>query len=171
MGMSLVGRLLRRGQEREQAARGDANLCCGESSLDVVHRAEGDDAELTVGGQGLHTGSPDLDVWKIQGAHGVAEEGSLFVLGFGEGDLKVGAKESDGQAGEAGSGSEVKERHRAGGRGSWIQVAGGEEALAKVTADDLFRIADGGEVGAGVPFEEEVEVGGELVDQRRGGIG
>ena len=31
-------------------------------------------------------------------------------------------------------------------------VACGEEALAEVAADDLFGVADGGEVGAGVPL-------------------
>ena len=41
-------------------------------------------------------------------------------------------------------------------------MAGGEEALAEVAADDVFGVADGGEVGAGVPLEEQVEVGGEL---------
>ena len=50
-------------------------------------------------------------------------------------------------------------------------MGGGEEAFAEVAADDLFGVADGGEVGAGVPFEEEVEVEGELGDQGCGGIG
>jgi hypothetical protein len=33
-------------------------------------------------------------------------------------------------------------------------VAGGEEGFAEVAGDDFFRIADGGEVDAGVPAEE-----------------
>jgi hypothetical protein len=49
-------------------------------------------------------------------------------------------------------------------------MTGREEALAKVAADDLFRIADRGEVGTGVPLEQEVEVGGELSEQGCGGI-
>jgi len=40
----------------------------------------------------------------------------------------------------------------------------GEEALAEVGADDGFWVADGGEVGAGVPLEEEIEVGTKLVN-------
>src|ERR1700679_282252 len=45
----------------------------------------------------------------------------------------------------------------------------GEEALAEVAADDLFRLADGREVGSGVPFEEQVEIGGELGGEAVGG--
>jgi hypothetical protein len=40
-------------------------------------------------------------------------------------------------------------------------VLASEEAFAEVAADDVFGVADGGEVGAGVPLEEEVEIGGE----------
>jgi len=34
------------------------------------------------------------------------------------------------------------------------EVLGGEEGLAKVAGDDVFRIADGGEVDAGIPTEQ-----------------
>ncbi len=44
-------------------------------------------------------------------------------------------------------------------------MTGGEEALAEVAADYLFRISDGSEVGASVPLQEEVEVDGELGDE------
>lgn len=44
-------------------------------------------------------------------------------------------------------------------------MGGGEEAFAEVALDDLFRAADGGEADAGVPAEEEVEIGGDLVEQ------
>ena len=51
----------------------------------------------------------------------------------------------------------------------------GEEAFAKVTADDLFGVTDGGKVGAGIPFEQEVEINGEPGDyvlrRRKGEIG
>ena len=50
-------------------------------------------------------------------------------------------------------------------------MLGGEEALAGVPGDDVAGVADGGEVGAGVPFEEEVEVGGELGEEVRGWVG
>jgi len=37
-------------------------------------------------------------------------------------------------------------------------VAGGEEAFAEVAGHDFFGVADGGEVDAGVPAEEYIDV-------------
>ena len=37
-------------------------------------------------------------------------------------------------------------------------MTGGEEALAEVAGDDIFLVADGGEVDAGVPAEEYIDV-------------
>ncbi len=34
-----------------------------------------------------------------------------------------------------------------------------------MAAEDAFFVADGGEVGFGVPFLEKVDVGGEFLDQ------
>jgi hypothetical protein len=75
-------------------------------------------------------------------------------------------EEGDGDAGKAGSGAEVEE-----GFGLGVDMLRGEEAFAEVTADDLFGVTDGGEVGAGVPLEKKVEVEGEFGDQIRGMIG
>jgi hypothetical protein len=102
---------------------------------------------------------PNLDR-KGEGPDDLAEECSLFVLGFGEGNSDLRAKKGYGEAGEAGPGAKVKK-----GSGAGINLAGGKEALAKVAADDLLRVADGGEIGAGVPFEEKVEVKGELGEE------
>ena len=109
------------------------------------------------GGHGFDASGPDLDVREVEGANGLAKEGGLFVLGFGEGDLDLGAEKGDGKAGKAGSGAEIEEGVR--GR---PMCCGSEEALAEVAADDLLGVADGGEVGTGVPLEQKVEVGGEL---------
>jgi hypothetical protein len=38
------------------------------------------------------------------------------------------------------------------------EVAGGEEGFAEVAGHDFFRIADGGEVDAGVPVEKYIDV-------------
>ena len=46
-------------------------------------------------------------------------------------------------------------------------MVGAEEAFAEVAPDDVFGVADGGEVGAGVPLEEEVQIGGELGEDLR----
>ena len=107
------------------------------------------------GGHRFCAGGPYFCL-ETEGADHFAEEGSLFVLGFGEGYGDVGTEELDGEAGEACSGAEVEEG-RAG-----SEVLSGKEALAEVTADDLLGIADGGEIGSGVPLEEQIEVGGEL---------
>jgi hypothetical protein len=37
-------------------------------------------------------------------------------------------------------------------------MAGGEEALAEVAGNDVFGIADGGEIDAGIPAEEYIDV-------------
>ena len=37
-------------------------------------------------------------------------------------------------------------------------MTGGEEAFAEVAGDDFFGVADGGEVDAGVPAEEYIDV-------------
>jgi hypothetical protein len=118
-------------------------------------------------GHGFDAAGPDFR-GQGEGADDLTEEGGLFILGFGERDVNVRAKESDGEAREAGPGAEVQKCESAGGRVAGIQVRGiqvrgiqvtrGEETLAEVAADDLFGIADGGQVGARIPFEEETEV-------------
>jgi|HubBroStandDraft_6_1064221.scaffolds.fasta_scaffold190076_2 hypothetical protein len=108
--------------------------------------------ELTGGGHGFNAAGPDFR-GETEGADGLAEEGSLFVLRFGQSDLNVGPQEGDGEAGESCSGAEIEECECAG-----VEVASGEETLAKVAADDLFGIADGGEVSASIPLEKEIEV-------------
>jgi hypothetical protein len=37
-------------------------------------------------------------------------------------------------------------------------MAGGEEAFAEVAGDDILGVADGGQVDAGVPAEEYIDV-------------
>ena len=44
------------------------------------------------------------------------------------------------------------------GRTAWEQVLGGEQALAEVAGDDFFFVADRGEVDAGVPALEYIDV-------------
>ena len=99
-----------------------------------------------VGGEGFGAGGPDLG-GKGECADGLAEEGGFLVLGFGEGDAPGGVEELDGEAGEAGSGAKVEEGGFEGLRG---KLEAGEEGFAEVALDDGFRVADGGEVGAGV---------------------
>src|ERR1700733_7352225 len=135
------------GEEEELAPRCNPGLCGGDGGGHVINRSKGYDVELAVEWHGFDPVRPDFNVGQGEGAHDLAEEGGFFVLGFGEGDLDLGVQERDGQAGESGSGAEVEEGFGFGG-----DVAGGEEAFAEMAADDLFGIADSGEVGAGVPF-------------------
>jgi hypothetical protein len=37
-------------------------------------------------------------------------------------------------------------------------MAGGEQAFAEVAGDDILGVADGGQVDAGVPAEEYIDV-------------
>jgi hypothetical protein len=141
------------GEEEELVA--GSGCCSGYGSGHVVYGTKGDGVELAGFGQAFGSGGPDF-YRKAKGADCFAEESGLFVLGFGKGDGDLGAQDGYGEAGEAGSAAEVEE-----GGGCWVKVAGGEETLAEVAADYLFGITDGGEVGAGVPLEEEIEVEGE----------
>jgi hypothetical protein len=38
------------------------------------------------------------------------------------------------------------------------EVAGGEEGFAKVASDNLFRVADGGQVDAGIPAKQYIDI-------------
>ena len=110
---------------------------------------------------------PDFG-FEVESADGFAEERCFFSLGFGQGDLERGEEELDGEAGEAGAGAEVEESSS--GRKKRLDVDASEQAFAEVAADDFFRFADGGEVGAGVPAQEDVEVEAEVrVEGRRYG--
>jgi hypothetical protein len=92
----------------------------------------------TIRGHGLGSSSPDLDVREIEGADDLTKKGSLLVLRLRKGNLGVGPKKGDGKAWESRSGAEIKESVGV------ADVLGSEEALAEVTADDLFGIPDGG---------------------------
>jgi hypothetical protein len=47
-------------------------------------------------------------------------------------------------------------------------VAGGEEGLAKVAGDDVFGVANGGQVDAGVPPHEYIDVRRYMLQLNRG---
>src|SRR5580700_7654154 len=87
---------------------GGARSSGGEGRRHVVDGAEGDGVELTGDGHGFYAVGPDFG-GEIEGADYFAEEGGLFILGFGQGDVNVGAQEGDGKARKAGPGAEVEE--------------------------------------------------------------
>jgi hypothetical protein len=75
-------------------------------------------------------------------------------LGFGEGYVDFRVNKGYGEAGESGSGAQIEEGI------AGADVLGGEEALAEVTGNYFVGVSDSGQVGAGVPLEEEVQVDG-----------
>jgi len=100
---------------------------------------------------------------EMQRADGFAKEGGFFVLGFCEGYFDFGAHEGDGDAWESGAGAEVEQ-----GVNSRWEAGGAEDGLEEMAAEDSLFVADGGEVGSGVPFLEEGQIGGELFALRGG---
>ncbi len=124
------------------------------------------------GGQILDPACPYLSL-QSESTDDFTQEGCLFPLGFGQRYAPMGVQKLDGQPGESGSGAEVEQGWGGWGPGfrlgigldiePWLQVHAGEEALTKVAADHLFGGADGGEVGSGVPAEQQVEVYRETV--------
>lgn len=125
----------------------------------IVDGAEDHDIEAAVRRHLFDTFGPNFG-FEAERSDGFAEEGSLFTLRLGQGHLKLGEEQLDGQAGETGAGAEVQKSGRR--RQQRREVDTGEEAFAEVAADDLFGVADGREIGAGVPAEKEVKVSAEL---------
>jgi hypothetical protein len=162
---SVRRRVGRRREECELTTGSDACDCCRKGGIHIVHRTQGDYVEALGGGHSLYAVGPDLG-GEGEVANDLTEECSFFVLGFGESDLNVRTEKGDGKAGEASSGSEVEE-----GAGVWVEVTGGEEAFSEVATDNFLGVADGGEVGTGVPLEEKIEVNGELRKEGGGNFG
>jgi hypothetical protein len=160
----LEGEVWRRGgwgAGQEKQLVGGARGCGGYGGGHVVYSAECDGVEVAGFGHGFGAGGPNFDR-EAEGADGFAEERGLFVLGFGQGNGNFGVQKGYGDAGKTCPAAEVEE-----GGGCQAKVTGGEEAFAEVATDYFFGVADGGEVGAGVPFEEEIEIGGELGEETR----
>ena len=51
------------------------------------------------------------------------------------------------------------------------EAAGGEEGLAEMSCHDIFRFAHRGQIDAGIPSKQQVEVNGNLVELSRGQYG
>ncbi len=149
---------------KDGATRGEKLVGGCDCEFRVVHGTERDHVEEAAGREGLGAMRPDLGT-HAQGSDDLAEECGLFILGFRESDGQVWMSKGDGQAGKSGTGAEIKQ---GGGR---RKMARGEEGLAKVTLNDLLRSANGRKVGSGVPFEQEIEVAGELAEEFWGWVG
>lgn len=81
--------------------------------FEALDGAEGDDLE-GASGEGLGAHVLYIDVRQYKRAGDFAEEGRLFVVGFDQGEGDMGRPELDGEAGEAGTGTEIGQRARNG---------------------------------------------------------
>src|SRR5208282_6180312 len=144
-------------------ASGDA-----EGVSEVFDGAEGD--HLVSLRDGLGTCVLYIDVRQCKRAHNFAKEDGFLVVGLDEGEGDGGSPEFDRNSREAGAGAEVGEadsgaslRRTAGGgcphrSSGGEEVTRGEEGFAEVAGDDFFGVADGGEVDAGIPADEYIDV-------------
>ncbi len=160
-------------QEGEAAGRGDQGSGSGQDLVEAFDGAESHGVEF--GSKGFGAGVLYIDVRQCKCARDFAEEGCFLVVGFDQGERDLWLPEFDGKAGEPWAGAYVGDTntntntntnsnsntnsfhhrgHRGHGGRSGEQVAGGEKALAEMADDDLFGVADGGEVDAGIPAEE-----------------
>ncbi len=100
----------------------------------------------------VSTRPAQTSVFKPRVRDSFAEKGGLLILGLSQCYLQIRKQKLDGQAREASAAPEVQKCL------SRRELSGSEQALAEMTTDDLFRVTDGGEIGMGVPLEEEIEV-------------
>ena len=105
-----------------------------------------------------------IDVRQCKGANDFPKEGGFLLVGFDEGEVDERGPDLDGQSGESGAGTEISYTAWRRGCGRiWTdrvgeKVAGGEQGFSEVAGDDFLRPADGGEVDAGVPAEQYIDV-------------
>jgi hypothetical protein len=153
-------------QEGEAAAGGDQGGGAGEDGFEAFDGAEGDYVEG--GAEGFGACALYIDVRQCKSAGDFAQEGGLLVIGLDQSEGDVGSPEFEREAGESGAGAHIgytgrvhsfHHRGHSGGRGrAGKQVAGGEQALAEVAGDDVFGVADGGQIDAGVPPDEDIDI-------------
>jgi len=155
--------------QQSQAASGDDQAGGdGECATESLDSAEDDDVERGVGGEGFGTAGEYIDVRQCKGTDKFTQEGGFLVVGLDQSERDVRGPELEGYAGEAGAGADVGDggtgqifQHRGhrGRRGNaGEQMAGGEEGFAEVAGDDFFRVADRGQVDAGIPAEEYIDI-------------
>ncbi|SRR6266849_4139702 len=156
-------------EERKAAGGSDQTSGGGQDSVEAFDGAEGNDigsSREVLGAAGEY-----IDVRQCKNADDLAQEGGLLLVGFDKCEPEVRRPDLYRQARKAGAGADVDEvgswglrrramlgldsRGRLSPRGLWgrEQMAGGEQGFAEVTGDNFFRLADGGEVDAGIPAD------------------
>jgi len=160
MGLRFLGGADQKGQASGWLDQGGGG---GEDGFETFDGAEGD--YVVASGEGFGAGILYIDVRQCKSAGDFFQERGFLVIGFDQGEGDVRSPEFDGEAGEAGAAADVgnfQSFHRRGCGGrrgdQGKQMPACEEALAEVASDDVFGVADGGEVDAGVPAEEYIDV-------------
>jgi len=147
-------------QEGEAAGWGNQGGCGWQDGFEAFDGPEGDYVEG--GGEGLGAVGLYIDARQCKSAGDFAKEGGLLVVGLDQREGEVRVPEFEGETGESGAGAYVGDcktlHHRGHGGRRREKIAGGEEALAEVAGYDFFGVADGGEVDAGIPAEEYIDV-------------
>ena len=143
----------------------------GENLVETFDGAQGDGHRIcnlqfvicNLAGVGLGANGADFYAGELEGADDLAQKRGFALVGFQQRRTERGRPDLDGEAGETGAGTDIQQVPVASRQAAErIQMAGGKEGFAEVASDDLFGIADGGEVDARVPAQEEVEIAGEL---------
>ena len=142
----------------------------------MLDGAEGYYIELGLDGFGA--GDLYIDVGQCKGAGDFAKEGRFFVVGLDQGQGQSGIPDFQGEAGESCAcayvcyrAAGIKIFHHRGHRGNTgEQAARGEEGFAEVAGYDFFWSADRGQVDAGVPTDQYIDVYRYML-QLRGGKG
>lgn len=148
--------------QQGQAASGSDEAGGSEQGLfEVLDRAHGDQGRSL--GERFGADVEDGEAGEVEGASDFAQEGGFFAVALDEGELEAGRPVLDGQAGESGAAAEIEELVLGVAR---AEVAGGEERLAEVALDHGFGRAQGGEVHALVPADEEREMDGDGIEQK-----
>ena len=168
VGQALLGLRQLGGADQEDEASGGGDQVSGDGKdvLEAFDCAKGDDVERFFG-EGFGAGVLYIDVRQCKGAGDLAKECRFFLIGLDQGEGDLWHPEFDGDAGESGAGADVGQANlllARGLRAAREEVAGGEEAFTEVAGDDVFRVADGGEVDPRIPVGEYIDVSRYMVE-------
>ncbi len=147
------------------AGSSDQTGCGGEDRLEALDSAQGDQGGAAR--EVLGAAAEDLHIAQLQGTHYLVEEGRFLVLRLDEDEMQRRGVDLQEKAGEAGAGAEIDNptlsgQTRAGPGRATQKPAGGEEGLAEMSCNDTFGATHGGQVDAGVPAQQQLQVAGQL---------
>ena len=137
----------------EAAAGGDEPGGGEESVVELLDGTHGDQAGALR--ERLGAGVEDGKAGELKGSSDLAEEGCFLAVALDERELKAGSPVLHRQAGKAGATAEIEDFLL---RVAGEELAGGEERLAEMTEHHLLGCAQGGEIHALIPADEQIEM-------------